>query len=72
MGDRWVNKPSDMTNELFVKDLEAKEGLRPYRLSTRYWTPNDNYKVDEAYETVEKAKKQLKIYFNRLKLKERG
>jgi len=42
--------------------LEAKEGLRPYRLSTRYWTPNDNYKVDEAYETVEKAKKQLKIY----------
>ncbi len=52
---------------MLVSDLEAKEGLRPYRLSTRYWVPSDKYKVDEAYEIVEEARNRLKHYYNELK-----
>jgi len=41
--------------------------LRPYRLATRYWSPSDSYKVKEAYETVEKAKEKLILYYKKLK-----
>jgi len=66
LGDNWINKPKDITTML-VSDLEMKEGLRPYRLATRYWSPSDNYKVEEAYETIENAKEQLKYYYKKLK-----
>jgi len=65
--DQWVNKPYNITNEFLVNEIEAKEGLRPYRLSTRYWVPSDKYKVEEAYEEVERAKETLKNFYNKLK-----
>jgi hypothetical protein len=52
---------------MLVSDLEKEEGLRPYRLATRYWSPSDNYKVEEAYETIETAKEQLKTYYKKIK-----
>jgi hypothetical protein len=66
LGENWINKPKDITTML-VSDLEKEEGLRPYRLATRYWSPSDKYKIQEAYEAIEVAKKELKTYYNQLK-----
>ncbi|CAA6802681.1 MAG: Unknown protein [uncultured Sulfurovum sp.] len=68
LGDNWINKPNDITT-LLVSDLEIEEGLRPYRLATRYWSASDHYKVEEAHETIKQAKKQLLTYYNKLKEK---
>lgn len=66
LGDNWINKPKEITNML-VSNLEIENGLRPYRLETRYWSPSDKYKVEEAYETIENAKEQLALYYKKLK-----
>jgi len=66
LGENWINKPKDITTML-VSDLEKEEGLRPYRLATRYWSPSDKYKIQEAYEAIEVAKEELKTYYNQLK-----
>jgi len=66
LGDNWINKPKDITTML-VSDLEIEEGLRPYRLATRYWSPSDSYKVEEAYEKIENSKEKLKLYYKKLK-----
>ena len=68
LGDNWIHKPKDIITML-VSDLEMKAGLRPYRLATRYWSPSDNYKVEEAYEKIENAKEKLKYYYEKLKEK---
>jgi hypothetical protein len=67
LGERWINRPLSITEDMFVNDKDAKKGLRPYRLSTRYWVPSDRYKVDEAYDTVKKAKEELVFYYKKLK-----
>ncbi len=69
VGSHWINKPQDIT-EFLVNNKEIEEGLRPYRLETRYWSPSDSYKVEEAYETIKQAKESLKSYYK--KLKDRG
>jgi len=66
LGSNWINKPRSIS-ELLSHGFEVKEGLRPYRLETRYWSPSDNYKVDEALETIENAKKLLVEYYRELK-----
>lgn len=66
LGDNWINKPNDIS-ELLVNDGEIKAGLRPYRLETRYWSPSDNYKVEEAYEAIEVAKEQLLKHYKEIK-----
>ena len=66
LSDNWINKPKDIT-ELLVNSGELKAGLRPYRLETRYWSPSDNYKVEEAYEAIEEAKKKLAGFYEEVK-----
>ena len=62
----WINRPNDITS-LLVNSLEVEDGLRPYRLETRYWSPSDKYKLKEAYEAIENAKEQLVLYYNKIK-----
>ena len=66
LGDNWINKPKDIS-ELLVNNSELKAGLRPYRLETRYWSPSDRYKVEEAYEAIEEAKDRLIKYYKSIK-----
>jgi len=66
LGDNWINKPQDIT-ELLADKRELKAGLRPYRLETRYWSASDNYKVEEAYEAIEEAKKKLLGFYEEIK-----
>jgi hypothetical protein len=68
LGDHWINRPKDIAT-LLVNNLEIEDGLRPYRLATRYWSPSDHYKLEEAYETIEKAKEKLVVYYQNLKEK---
>ena len=68
LGDNWINKPKEIT-ELLVNKSEMEEGLRPYRLETRYWSPSDSYKVEEAYEAIEEAKERLVRFYGEVKRK---
>lgn len=63
LGDNWINKPDVI--DLFCDVNEPEEGLRPTRPQTRYWMPDDSYKLDQAFEAVQQAKEQLaEIYSN--------
>jgi len=66
LGENWINRPKDITH-LLVNSLEIEDGLRPYRLETRYWSPSDMYKLEEAYETIERAKEKLVLDYKKLK-----
>lgn len=66
LGDNWIHKPKDISTML-VSDSEIDEGLRPYRLATRYWSPSDKYKIEEAHETISNAKTKFKEYYKQLK-----
>lgn len=65
LGEAWVNKP--MVTELFCEPQDAEHGLRPYRLQTRYWQPDDVYKQEEAIALVEEAKLKLRAYYEEYK-----
>jgi hypothetical protein len=68
LGENWINKPEDIA-ELLVNNEEVKNGLRPYRLETRYWSASDDYKVEEAYDAIEVAKETLIRYYDEIKIK---
>ncbi|MDM8567551.1 hypothetical protein QUF74_18130 [Candidatus Halobeggiatoa sp. HSG11] len=61
LGDSWINKPS--ITELFCDPQDPNNGLRPYRLQTRYWQPDDFYKQNEAITLIEEAKVKLQHYY---------
>jgi len=61
LGESWINKPA--ITELFCEPNDPENGLRPYRLQTRYWKPHDVYKQSEAIAQVEEAKKKLQTYY---------
>ena len=62
LGDSWLNKPS--ITDLFCHSEDIKNGLRPYRLQTRNWKPDDNYKQEQALELINEAKLKLHSYYN--------
>lgn len=62
MGDSWLNKPS--ITDLFCHSEDIKNGLRPYRLQTRNWKPDDNYKQEQALTLINEAKLKLDSYYN--------
>ena len=62
MGDSWLNKPS--ITDLFCHSEDIANGLRPYRLQTRNWKPDDNYKQEQALEIIKQAKLKLHSYYN--------
>jgi hypothetical protein len=48
---------------------DVPEGLRPYRLQTRKWKPDDRYKRGEAEALVERSRQQLRECYETLKLR---
>lgn len=67
LGENWINRPNNISNLLSSKD-EILNGLRPYRLQTRYWSPDDKYKIYTANEKIKKSKIKLINMFNKIKL----
>jgi hypothetical protein len=65
LGDSWLNKPS--ITELFCDSQDPENGLRPYRLQTRYWKPDDVYKQEEAIALLEDSKRKLQAYYEEYK-----
>ncbi len=65
LGDTWINRPPVTT--LFCEQKDVNHGLRPYRLQTRYWRPDDNYKQDEAIALVERSRLKLRDSYARYK-----
>jgi len=61
LGDSWVHKPP--ITELFCDSQDPKNGLRPYRLQTRHWKPDDVYKQDEAMVLLRDSKSKLQDYY---------
>ncbi|WP_017445263.1 hypothetical protein [Gayadomonas joobiniege] len=57
LGDNWINKPNIV--DIFCSQQDAVRGLRPYSLKTRYWTPSDSYKRDDAFRFVDESLAQL-------------
>jgi hypothetical protein len=61
LGDGWINRPA--ITDLFCDPKDVERGLRPYRLQTRYWQPDDNYKQEEALELVRQSRAKLQEYY---------
>jgi hypothetical protein len=69
LGDAWINRPA--VSELFCDPKDLERGLRPYRLQTRYWRPDDRYKQDEAIELVNRSLVMLQTCYEQYKLQYR-
>lgn len=65
LGDAWINRPP--VSDLFCDPKDVEHGLRPYRLQTRRWRPDDSYKQDEAIQLVEQARVRLLHYYETYK-----
>ncbi|MCA9911199.1 MAG: hypothetical protein KC519_21250, partial [Anaerolineae bacterium] len=65
MGEAWVSKPA--ITEIFCNTYDVEHGLRPYRLQTRYWRPDDDYKQEEAINLVNQSREQLMCYYAQYK-----
>lgn len=63
LGDFWLYKPP--ITELFCEPSDSENGLRPYRLQTRYWKPDDHYKQEEAIALVKESKLKLQAYYDK-------
>ncbi|KMT66573.1 hypothetical protein [Catenovulum maritimum] len=64
LGDSWINKPR--IEDIFCSHQDSVRGLRPYSLKTRYWTPSDSYKRDDAFQFVENSISELKDIYNQV------
>lgn len=61
LGESWIHKPP--VTDLFCDPQDSEYGLRPYRLQTRYWRPDDVYKQEEALALVEISKQKLQSFY---------
>ncbi len=66
VGESWINRPP--LADLFCDAKDVEKGLRPYRLQTRYWQPNDTYKQEEALNLVNSARERLVDYYEEYKV----
>ena len=64
LGDSWINKPP--LEQLLSNEQDVENGLRPYRLKTRYWKPSDLYKKEEAIDLVNESRQKLRDYHQEL------
>ncbi len=62
MGEAWINRP--VITDLFCDAKDVESGLRPYRLQTRYWKPDDVYKQEEAIDLVNHSREKLLDYYH--------
>ena len=61
----WINRPP--VDELFCKTDDIDLGLRPYRLRTRNWKPDDNYLRQEAIELAQSSRQKILNHYQELK-----
>lgn len=61
LGDGWIYRPP--VTELFCNQQDIEDGLRPYRLQTCYWRPDDQYKQEEAIALVAESRRRLLAYY---------
>ena len=64
MGDSWVKRPH--VDELLYKTEDIDLGLRPYRLRTRNWKPDDHYMREEAISLAQKSREIVLKYYKNL------
>ena len=65
--DSWVNRPP--IDELLCKNEDIDLGLRPYRLRTRNWKPDDNYLREEAIDLAQSSRQKALDHYQELKRK---
>ena len=53
-------------DELFCKNEDIDLGLRPYRLRTRKWKPDDNYLRDEAISLAQNSRQKVLNHYQKL------
>jgi len=61
LGSSWINRPN--IEDLFCKTEDIDLGLRPYRLRTRNWKPDDIYLREEAISLAQEARKKVQKYY---------
>ncbi len=64
LSEFWVQRPS--VDELFCKTEDIDLGLRPYRLRTRNWKPDDRYLREEAISLAQKSRQKVLNYYQQL------
>ena len=63
--DSWVKRPP--IDELLCKNEDIDLGLRPYRLRTRNWKPDDNYLREEAIDLAQSSRQKVLNHYQELK-----
>jgi len=66
--DSWVKRPP--IDELLCKNEDIDLGLRPYRLRTRNWKPDDNYLREEAIDLAQSSRQKVLNHYQELKRKD--
>ena len=61
LGASWIQRPN--IEDLFCKTEDIDLGLRPYRLRTRNWKPDDIYLREEAISLAQDSRKKVKEYY---------
>ncbi|MBF0277802.1 MAG: hypothetical protein HQM13_08430 [SAR324 cluster bacterium] len=61
LGESWIDKPP--ISQFLCEPTDVENGLRPYRLQTRRWKPDDHYKKEGALKTIQKAQQNLQKYY---------
>jgi len=64
LGDSWVQRPP--VDELFCKTDDIDSGLRPYRLRTRNWKPDDRYLREEAIALANSSRQKVLKHYKEL------
>ena len=68
LGDSWIQRPP--VDELFCKNEDIDLGLRPYRLRTRNWKPDDRYLREEAIDLAQKSQQKILKHYQDLQNKD--
>ena len=66
LGSSWINRPN--IEDLFCKTDDIDLGLRPYRLRTRNWKPDDDYLHEEAITLAQESRKKVRKYYKERQL----
>ncbi len=64
LGKSWVQRPP--VDELFCKTDDIDSGLRPYRLQTRNWKPDDCYLREEAIALANSSRQKVLTHYKEL------
>ncbi len=66
LGPAWIQKPK--IEDLFCESEDIVLGLRPYRLRTRNWKPDDFYLREEAISLAQESRQKVLKYYKERQL----